>query len=76
MSTMLTQSVTFVSTAEAAKVIGCSESHVRRLLIDGDLKGQKLNARAWAVRLDSAEEYAREPQKMGRPRGSSSGSDS
>lgn len=65
---MLTQQVSFVSVAEAAKIIGCSDAHVRRLLIDGELQGQKLNERAWAVRQDSAEKYATKPQTRGRPR--------
>lgn len=58
-----------ISTKEAAKLIGCAEAHVRRLLLDGVLIGQKLNERAWAVRRDSAEDYAKNPSKVGRPRG-------
>jgi hypothetical protein len=68
MSTMLSDKIVRVSVSEAAEVIGCTEGRVRKLLIDGVLKGTKLNERAWAVDLSSAEKYARTPQKLGRPR--------
>lgn len=57
-----------VSVEEAATIIGCNESRVRQLLGSGDLSGQKLNARAWVVSRESAERYAAEPQRTGRPR--------
>lgn len=65
---MLAEKTAFVSVAEAAAIIGCTAAHVRRLLIDGTLAGQKLNERAWAVEKKSAERYARTPQTFGRPR--------
>ena len=57
-----------ISTKEAAKIIGCTEAHVRALLISGTIEGRKFNERAWAVDLESAEDYAKTPQKLGRPR--------
>ena len=68
MSTMLAAKTEFISTKEAAELIGCTEGRVRTLLGAGTILGQKLNERAWAVRRDSAEKYAKTPQITGRPR--------
>jgi excisionase family DNA binding protein len=59
---------TFLSVNEAAELIGCTDGRVRQLLIDGQLKGQKLHARAWVVDRDSADKYAKNTSKVGRPR--------
>jgi hypothetical protein len=68
MSTVeLKTDVVFISVPEAANIIGCTGGRVRQLLIEGVLKGVKLNERAWAVRKDSAKKYA-VPKTTGRPR--------
>ena len=56
-----------VSTSVAAKIIGCTDTMVRRLLRDGKLKGRFL-ARDWLVDKSSAEEYRDRPLGKGRPR--------
>lgn len=58
----------FLSVKEAADVIGCTVGRVRQLLIAGDLKGEKLNERAWAIPRTVAQKYAEKPAKTGRPR--------
>ena len=58
----------WISVAEAAVIIGCTEGRVRQLLIDETITGQKLNERAWAVERKSAETFAKVPQLIGRPR--------
>jgi sulfur transfer complex TusBCD TusB component (DsrH family) len=58
----------FISTKTAAEIIGCTEGRVRVLAQEGILDGFKLNERAWSIRRDSAEKYAKKPQKTGRPR--------
>lgn len=58
----------FVSVQEAAEIIGCTVGRVRQMLIGGILKGEKLNARAWAVDRKNAEKIAKTPQEKGRPR--------
>ena len=65
---MLADKIVYVSVAEAAEIIGCTEGRIRKLLIDRVLKGKKLNERAWAVEEQSAKKYAKIPQKLGRPR--------
>ena len=60
--------VTEISTKHAARLIGCTEGHVRLLLIQGKIEGRKFNGRAWAVDAESAAEYAKKPPETGRPR--------
>lgn len=57
-----------LSVEEAANVIGCTEGRVRQLLRSGELKGVKLNERAWAVYAEAAEKMADNPATVGRPR--------
>lgn len=65
---MLTAKTKYISVEKAAKIIGCTQPHVRKLLDEKVLVGTKLNERAWAVEKWSAVEYAETPQKTGRPR--------
>lgn len=58
----------FVSVPEAADILGCTGGRVRQMLIAGELEGQKLNERAWAVDRKSVEKMAKIPQTKGRPR--------
>ena len=58
----------WVSVAEAAEIIGCTDGRVRQLLRDHELAGQKINERAWVISRDSVERFAKKPQIFGRPR--------
>lgn len=58
----------YYSVAQAAKRLGCTTGRVRQLLRDELLKGEKLNARAWAVDRRSVERAAKREQVRGRPR--------
>lgn len=57
-----------VSVVEAAEIIGCTVGRVRQLLLGGELVGEKLNERAWAVSRKSAEKYSKLTPQSGRPR--------
>jgi excisionase family DNA binding protein len=58
----------YVTTNEAARMLGYDESHVRRLAIEGELKGIKWS-REWMIELDDVMERRklRLKQKRGRP---------
>jgi hypothetical protein len=58
----------FCSVSDAAGIVGCTVGRIRQLLIDGEIEGQKLNERAWAVDRRSAEKYAKKTFNVGRPR--------
>jgi hypothetical protein len=58
----------FVSTNEAAVIIGVSRIRVIQMLYEGELEGEKLNKRAWAVVRKSAEKVAGRKYTTGRPR--------
>lgn len=53
---------------EAAEILGCSTGYVRRLLLDGELEGQKLGERVWAVERASLNRFNRKTKTVGRPR--------
>lgn len=59
----------FVSTVEAASIIGVSRIRVIQMLHEGELEGEKLNQRAWAVVKKSAQKAAKRAYTTGRPRG-------
>jgi excisionase family DNA binding protein len=56
----------FISTAEAAKRLGCNERHVRVLIGSGDIKAERVG-RAYLVLPDSLGGWQRHPTK-GRPK--------
>ena len=58
----------FVSTTEAAEIIGVSRIRIIQLLQEGELVGEKLNERAWAVTRKSVEKVAEKQYTTGRPR--------
>lgn len=58
----------FVSVKEAAEIIGCTDSNVRRMIAAGSLAAVRLTERAYAVRMDSAQKAAKNPSSTGRPR--------
>lgn len=58
----------FLTVAEAAKLIGCTHGRVHQLLKSKQIRGTKFSERAWAVNRKSAQNYAKQPQTVGRPR--------
>ena len=67
---MLSEQLGFMSVTEAAEAIGVSGAYVRQLLLKGDLTGQKLGERTWAIPASEVERFRNRPlPKTGRPRG-------
>jgi len=58
----------YLNTSEAANVIGCTDAHVRRMLIEGTMKGKKVSGRSWMVPRKEAERVAARQAPTGRPR--------
>lgn len=58
----------YLNTAQAADVIGCSDAHVRHMLIHGLMKGKKVSGRTWLVERKEAEKVASIDHQLGRPR--------
>lgn len=58
----------FLSVEEAAGFLGITGSRVRQMLRDDELRGEKLNERAWAVYRDSVEKAAKNQRDGGRGR--------
>ena len=58
----------FLSVEEAAGVLGITGSRVRQMLREEELRGEKLNERAWAVYRDSVEKAAKNQRDGGRGR--------
>lgn len=66
---MLSEQLGFLSVGEAAGAIGITTGYVRQLLIKGDLNGQKLGERTWAIPVSEVERFRKQPlPKTGRPR--------
>ena len=59
---------TFVNVQEAAKLVGCTEGRIRQMLLDGTLKGEKANQRAWLILTTEIERLREKPYTTGRPR--------
>jgi excisionase family DNA binding protein len=58
----------FLNVREAAEQIGCTEGRVRQMLIAGDMKGKKANARAWLIPSTEVERMAAREYTTGRRR--------
>ncbi len=58
---------TYITVKEAAEIIGCSAGNVRHLIIDEHLKATKVGT-YWIIERKQAEDLAKKPFKMGRPR--------
>lgn len=56
----------YIPTTEAAQRLGVNERHVRRLLENGELAGQKCG-RNWIISVRSIASFERHPTK-GRPK--------
>jgi len=67
MSTMLQARTNWITSAEAAEIIGCTIAHVSLLIRHGEIEATKFGF-AWAIEKSSAERFAKTPQKTGRPR--------
>lgn len=57
----------YVTTKQAAEIMGVAPDHVNRLLIGGKLRGQKLG-HYWLVYVPSIEKYDSTKAPGGRPR--------
>lgn len=58
----------WMTSTEAAELIGCSSAHVRFLANEGHLTGEKVGPRMWLIEKKSAQDFAKKPAKVGRPR--------
>ena len=58
----------YVSTSEAAEIIGVTRTRIIQMLGDGDLPGEKINSRAWLIERKEAEKVANLAYRTGRPR--------
>jgi excisionase family DNA binding protein len=56
----------FVTTKEAAEMLGVATEHVNRLLIGGKIEGSKMG-KVWVVFVPSLEKYLTGKSKRGRP---------
>jgi excisionase family DNA binding protein len=68
MQGMATMIGKLMSVEEAAREIGCSTRHVRKLAEDEIIASEKLHERAIVLYRDSVLEYAKTKQSRGRPR--------
>lgn len=58
----------FLTSTEAAALIGCTDGRVRQLLRDGELLGKKIGKRMWLIPEDEAKKIRDLPIETGRPR--------
>jgi hypothetical protein len=58
----------WISSTEAANLLGCSRAHVSWLVKNKYLVGEKINPRCWMIEKKSAIDLAKTPMKTGRPR--------
>jgi excisionase family DNA binding protein len=56
----------YISSKEAAEIAGVTTGYIRRLLLQGRLKGKKIG-RDWRVNKKSIQEFVNSPRKTGRP---------
>jgi len=63
---------TWISTTEAANLLGCSRAHISWLVKKQYLVGEKINPRCWMIEKKSAQDLAKTPMETGRPRKNSS----
>ena len=61
----------FCQIDDAADAIGCTRARVRQLLLDGELKGEKVSKARnapWMIERKSVAKYAAQEQSVGRKR--------
>ena len=56
----------YISSKEAGEIAGVTTGYIRRLLLQGRLKGKKIG-RDWLVNRKSVQEFVQSPRKTGRP---------
>ena len=65
----LPQNVPWITTTEAADMLGCTTGRVRQLMLDGILStGRKLSTRMTVLDQREVREYSRLKMATGRPR--------
>ena len=57
----------YVTTRQAAEMLGTATTHINRLLIDGKLNGIKPGGHDWLVFQPSLEKYLANKSRRGRP---------
>ncbi len=65
MSTDLSQ---YVTTKQAAEMLGVAQDHINHLLLSGKLRGIKPGGWGWLVYKPSIEQYEKSRSPQGRPR--------
>ena len=60
--------IDFVTTEEAASIIGVTSSRVRQLRLAGKLTAKRIDNRTWVIPRSEAERLALAKPKTGRPR--------
>lgn len=50
----------WITTAEAAKILGVTDTRIRQLIYEKRLVARKLSERVWLIDVDSVDEYDRE----------------
>jgi hypothetical protein len=58
----------WITTSEAARLIGCTAGRVRKMCADAILQSEKVGPRVWLIDLKSAQSLAQKPYTTGRPR--------
>lgn len=57
----------FLSVSEAAALLGITDGRVRQLLGEGEIEGQKLGEKNWAIHIDEVDRHKKERRPVGRP---------
>lgn len=58
----------YLTAAEAAEHIGCSDARVRQMIRKGEIQAEKAGLRMWLVPKREADRVRDLPYKTGRPR--------
>lgn len=58
----------WITLEDAVALTGYTDGYLRRMLRNGELKGNKLKERLWLVDRGAAEQLANKPHINGRPR--------
>ena len=58
----------YLTAAEAADRIGCSDARVRQMIRDGEIQAEKISPRMWLIQKSEVERVRKIPYTTGRPR--------
>jgi excisionase family DNA binding protein len=58
----------YLTVSETAALAGCTESYVRWLIREGQLRFQQIGKKTYLIPVDDARKFAVKPRKGGRPR--------